>query len=82
MSLSRHQRLNHNLKLWTEGRIERVWDDGGAYWNTYRVTVPAAQLDLVPDQDLVDVCAHEINLTGGKVERDAEGATVTVWGSE
>ncbi len=80
--VSRHQRLRHNMLLWAEGRIERVRDDGGAYWSTYRVSVPAAQLDQVPDTDLIDVCAREVNLTGGTVERDADGATVTVWGSE
>jgi hypothetical protein len=82
MSLSRHQRLAHNLLLWGEGRIERDWDGGAAYWNTYRVNVPEEQLRLVPDADLIDVCNHEIALLGGKVERDADGATVTVWGSE
>ncbi len=70
------------MLLWNEGRIERIPDDGGAYWSTFRVTVPRDQLDLVPDQDLIDVCNREISLTGGKVERDAAGATVTVWGSE
>jgi hypothetical protein len=80
--MTRHQRLKHNMLLWGEGRIERVWDDGGAYWNTYRVSVPQDQLSKVPDQDLIDVCAQEINLTGGQVERDADGATVKVWGSE
>jgi hypothetical protein len=80
--MSRHQRLRHNMLLWGEGRIERVPDDGGAYWSTYRVTVPAEQLDRVPDTDLIDVCAQEIALTGGKVVRDADGATVTVRGSE
>jgi hypothetical protein len=77
-----HERLRHNMKLWDEGRIERVHDDGGAYWNTFRVNVPASQLGQVPDQDLIDVCAREIALMGGKVVRDTAGATVTVWGSE
>lgn len=80
--MTRHQRLKHNMLLWSEGRIERVPDDGGAYWSTFRVTVARDQLDRVPDSDLIDVCAREISLTGGKVERDADGATVTVWGSE
>lgn len=82
MSMSRHQRLNHNMLLWDEGRIERVHDDGGAYWKTYRVNVPDDQLCQVPDGDLIDACAREIALTGGKVVRDGAGATVTVWGSE
>lgn len=80
--MTRHQRLAHNLKLWDEGRIERVFDDGGAYWNTYRVNVPDHMLCQVPDGDLIDVCAREIALTGGQVVRDQGGATVTVWGSE
>ena len=80
--MTRHQRLKHNMKLWTEGRIERVHDDGGAYWSTYRVTVPHEQLSQVPDGDLIDVCVREIALTGGEVVRDRDGATVTVWGSE
>lgn len=79
--MTRHQRLRHNMLLWSEGRIERIHDDGGAYWSTYRVTVPAEQLTQVPDVDLIDVCAREIALTGGKVVRDGDGATVTVWRS-
>lgn len=80
--MNRHQRLRHNMLLWAEGRIARVWDDGGAYWNTYRVNVPQDLLAQVPDDDLIDVCNHEIALRGGKVVRDVDGATVTVWGSE
>lgn len=80
--MTRHQRLRHNMLLWSEGKIDRVVDDGGAYWNTYRVTVPHDLLSQVPDSDLIDVCARTIALTGGTVERDADGATVTVWGSE
>lgn len=80
--MNRHERLRHNLRLWDENRIARVPDDGGAYWSTYRVTVEPHLLVQVPDQDLIDACDRQINLTGGKVDRDATGATVTVWGSE